>query len=107
METERGLVTVDALRNVFTIARPEPKADKIGPFRGWKVSETVNPSVLANPITGLHVVIMRLPLESRGLRLLCRKEAMLVAGNGKEVGRRFSVVPHGLHDSTNYLCNHA
>ena len=78
-------MTVDTLGNLFPIARPEAPPNQVRPPRRWEVGNAVNSPMLPNPVSILHVIVVRLTPVARGLRLLRSKEARLTTGHYIEV----------------------
>jgi hypothetical protein len=70
-----------ALRNLFSITRPQSPADQFTHASLGKHRKPIEPAMNPDPIAAANVVRMSALLESRGLRLLCCKVPRLFNGN--------------------------
>jgi hypothetical protein len=91
MEAQRSLMTIDTIDLFLPVPRPERPKYKIGPIRCRKQRKAVDAAVFPNPVSGLHVVGMRIFGKSGRLGLLRSEKALLLLGELEEPPRRFSV----------------
>jgi hypothetical protein len=84
-------MAVGPFRVLLSILGPEIPKHKVGALRSRKIGKPVDSAVLANPISGVHVVGMRLFREPRANGLLGGKEALLGLGYLVELVRGFFV----------------
>jgi len=80
MKTESRVMAVGAFRHFLPILGPEIPKHQIGAFRSRKIGEAVDPAMLTNPVSGVHVVGVRLLGEPRSSGLLGGEEALLGLG---------------------------
>jgi hypothetical protein len=73
------------------IPGPERPEHKIGPIRRREQRKAVDAALFPNPVSGLHVVGMRIFGKSGRLGLLRSEKALLLLGELEEPPRRFSV----------------
>src|SRR5208283_2472304 len=77
VQTERRVVAVGSFRNFPPVLRPEIPEHQVRTLGRRKVREPVDPPVLANPVSRLHVVGVGLLREPRPDGLLRREESLL------------------------------
>jgi len=70
-------MTVNSLADALAIIRPEPPQYQIRPVVLWKMSKAINPTVLANPVSRLHMVGMCILRITGSFGLLRRKKSGL------------------------------
>ena len=91
MEAQRSLMTIDTIDLFLPVSRPERPKYKIGPIRRREQRQAVDAAVFPDPVSGLHVVGMRIFGKSGRLGLLRSEKALLLLGELEEPPRRFSV----------------
>jgi len=84
-------MTVRPFRVLLAILGPEIPKHKVGTLWGGIVGKPVDSSMLADPVSGVHVVGMRLVREPSSNRLLGGKEPLLGLGYFVEPSRGFFV----------------
>src|SRR5208283_2982749 len=80
MKTESRVMAVGAFRHFLPILGPEIPKHQVGAFRSRKIGKAVDPAVLTNPVSRVHVVGVRLLGEPRSSGLLGGEEALLGLG---------------------------
>src|SRR5579864_981078 len=91
MKTESRVVAVGALRHFLPILGPEIPKHQVRALRSRKIGQTVDPAVLTNPVSGVHMVGVRLLGEPRPSGLLGGGEALLGLGYLVEPSRGFFI----------------
>jgi hypothetical protein len=106
MKTEGRLMAVGAFRHFLPILRPEIPKHKVRALRG-EIGKAVDPAVLANPVSGVHVIGVRLLGEPRPNGSFGGEEALLGLGDIMEpVGQILCKVPP-LHNPLTLLGDYA
>src|ERR1700679_3754497 len=77
MKTERRVMTVCSLGHFLPVLRPEIPQHQVRAFRRREFGEPINSTVLANPVSRLHMVGMHLLGKPRAYRLFCREKSLL------------------------------
>src|ERR1700722_5163338 len=77
MKAERRVMTVCSLRHFLPVLRPEIPQHQVWSFRSREFGEPINSTVLANPVSCLHMVGMHLLGKPRAYRLFCREKSLL------------------------------
>src|SRR5208282_589891 len=80
MKTESRVMAVGAFRHFLPILGPEIPEHQIRAFRSRKIGEAVDPAMLTNPVSGVHMVGVRLLGKPRPRGLLGGEEALLGLG---------------------------
>jgi len=80
MKTESRVMAVGAFRHFLPILGPEIPEHQIGAFRSRKIGEAVDPAVLTNPVSDVHMVGVRRLGKPRPRGLLGGEEALLGLG---------------------------
>src|ERR1700691_502843 len=80
MKTESRVMAVGAFRHFLPILGPEIPKHQVGTLRSRKIGEAVDPAVLTNPVSGVHMVGVRLLGEPRPPGLLGGGESLLGLG---------------------------
>ena len=100
-------MAVGAFRHFLRILRPEIPKHQVRVLRGGKVGKAVDPAVLANPVSGVHMIGVFLLGEPRPNGLFGGEEALLRLGDFMEpVGQLLCKVPP-LHNPLTFLGNYA
>src|ERR1035438_311608 len=84
-------MTIDTIDLFLPVPRPERPKYKIGPIRRREQRQAVDAAVFPAPVSGLHVVGMRIFGKSGRLGLLRGEEALLLLGEIEEPPRCLSV----------------
>ena len=84
-------MTVDAFDLFLPVPGPERPEHKIGPIRRREQRQAIDAAVFPDPVSGLHMIGMRIFGKSGRLGLLRGEEALLLLGEIEEPPRRFSV----------------
>jgi hypothetical protein len=96
VKAHSSLMAVDPLSGFAPIPGPERPKHQVWALASRKASQSIDSSMLTNPITGLDVVGMRVFGKACGLGLLRCKEALLTFGNLVEpLGGFFAFISHG------------
>ena len=107
MKTERRVMTVCSLGHFLPVLRPEIPQHQVWSFRSREFGEPINSTVLANPVSGVHVIGVRLLGEPRPNGLFGGEEALLGLGDIMEpVGQILCKVPP-LHNPLTLLGDYA
>src|ERR1700733_14856310 len=77
MKTECRVMTVCSLGHFLPVLRPEIPQHQVRAFRSREFGEPINSTVLANPVSCLHMVGMHLLGKPRAYRLFCREKSLL------------------------------
>src|ERR1700689_4630254 len=77
MKTERRVMTVCSLGHFLPVLRPEIPQHQVRAFRSREFGEPINSTVLANPVSRLHMVGMHLLGKPCAYRLFCREKSLL------------------------------
>src|SRR5579872_2180697 len=80
MKTESRVMAVCAFRRFLPVLGPEIPEHQIRAFRSRKIGEAVDPAVLTNPVSGVHMVGVRLLGKPRPRGSLGGEEALLGLG---------------------------
>ena|SRR3984957_609805 len=91
MKTESGVMAVGAFRHFLPILGPEIPEHQIGAFWSRKIGEAVDPAVLTNPVSGVHMVGVRLLGKPPPRGLLGGEESLLGLGYFMEPSGGFFV----------------
>src|ERR1700740_1278024 len=91
MKTESRVMAVGALRHFLPILGPEIPKHQVRAVRSRKIGKAVDPAVLTNPVSGVHMVGVRLLGEPRPSGLLGCEEALLGLGYLVEPSRGFFI----------------
>src|ERR1700751_2296293 len=84
MKTESRVVAVGALRHFLPILGPEIPKHQVRAVRSRKIAKAVDPAMLTNPVSGVHMVGVRLLGEPRSSGLLGGGEGLLGMGHFME-----------------------
>src|ERR1700721_2598031 len=87
MKSEGRVMAVGPIRVLLPILGPEIPEHQIGALRSRKIGKPVDSAMLADPVSHVHVVGMRLFREPRANSLLRGKEALLGLGYFVELVR--------------------
>src|SRR5579864_7338154 len=91
MKTESRVMAVGAFRHFLPILGPEIPKHQVRALRSRKIGKAVDPTVLTNPVSGVHMVGVRLLGEPRPSGLLGGEEALLGLGYLAEPSRGFFI----------------
>jgi hypothetical protein len=91
VEAEPGVVAVYTLDFLIAVPGPQRPKDKFGPVCRWKQSESINTTMLTDPVSDLNMVSMRVLGEPGSLGLLRGEEALLLLGYLEKPSRRIAV----------------
>src|SRR5579864_6508852 len=80
MKTESRVMAVGAFRHFLPIFGPEIPKHQVRALWSRKIGKAVDPAVLTNPVSGVHMVGVRLLGEPRPSGLLRGEEALLGLG---------------------------
>jgi hypothetical protein len=80
MKAEGGVMTVGPFRDFLSILGPEIPKHQVRALRSRKIGKPIDSSVLTNPVSGVHMVGVRLLGEPRPSGLLGGEEALLGLG---------------------------
>src|ERR1700729_3385644 len=100
MKAEGRVMAVGPIRVLLQILGPEIPEHQIGALRSRKTGKPVDAAMLADPVSHVHVVGMRLFREPRANSLLRGKESLLGLGHfvelvgGLLVGSRHAYSPN-------------
>ena len=91
VKAERRIVAVDALDFLVPVSGPQCPQNKVRAVTGWKEGEPIDSTMFAEPVSGLHMVGMRVLGKASRLRLLGREKPLLLFGEFKKSVGRFAV----------------